>query len=184
MLYTRCGQLPRHIDCFVDDAAVLKEPAGRTLPCRWFGLTAHPGRMWGCTVLLESGAVYRGVPPHMMAFEAGCSTAWCQEDSQLWECYGWDFTTLEYSALAGLRCAVSLGDRTRGGRYLFTAAHVGDGYTADPTQDKEFYFIALANGRLTIQPTDRVQFDDRSWTTHGGEWPTGLKRSDTVWRCE
>lgn len=172
MLYTHAGELPRHIDCFVDDAAVLREPKGDVLPCRWFGLTSHPGRVWGCTVLLENGAVYRDIPPHKMAFRDRPESGWAARDAQRWDCYGVQFSTLVYSALDGLRCNCVIGtdDWKEKGRYLFTAAPVGDGFSDDPRQDKEFCFIALDNGRLTIQPTDKVQFTDKSWTTHNGEW--------------
>jgi hypothetical protein len=186
MLYTHVGELPRHIDCWVDDVAVLREPKGEVLPCRWFGLSSHPGRMWGCTVLLENGAIYRDVPPHMMAFREKPKAAWLPSYAQRWDCYGLEFTTIAYSVLADLKCQCRFGDGdwTENGRYLFTAAPIGDGFSDDPRQDKEFWFVALHNGRLTIQPTDKVQFTDGSWTTHAGKWPSGLKRSDTIWRCE
>lgn len=185
MLYTHVGELPRHIDCWVDDCAVLREPEGKVIPCRWFGLSSHPGRVWGCTVLLENGAVYRDIPPHRLAFHDRTAATWTPEDAQRWDCYGWQFTTLVYRALDGLDCQVSVGDGDLVfGTYLFTAAPFGDGFSDDPRQDKEFCFVQLHNGRLTIQPTDKVQFTEKSWTTHAGEWPSGLRRSDTIWRCE
>lgn len=184
MLFTHAGELPRHLDCWVDDRAVLREPAGKMLPCRWFGLVSHPGRVWGCTVLLENGAVYRGIPPHRMAFSTDPVEGWNVEASQRWNCYSRQFTTIEYTALAGLSCVARCDNTDFFGRYLFTAAPFGDGYTETPEQGKEYCFVQLDNGRLTIQPTDKVLFSDRSWTTHGGEWPQGLRASDTVIRCE
>lgn len=186
MLYTHAGELPRHIDCFVDDAAVLAEPKGEVLPCRWFGLTSHPGRVWGCTVLLESGAVYRDVPPHRMAFHPK-ALVWTADESQRWDCYGWQFSTLVYSALDGLQCEAKCGPdgESEWGRYLFTAVPVGDAFTHDPRQAKQFMFVRLYNGRLTVQPTDRVIFRDTSFTTHRFEaWPSGLKGTDEVVSCE
>lgn len=187
MLYTHVGDLPRHYDCWVDDAAVLAEPKGEVVPCRWFGLTSHPGRVWGCTVLLESGAVYRDIPPHRMAFRADAVAEWTPSLAQRWDCYSWAFATLVYSALDGLRCEAVCGPdkRAEAGRYLFTAAPVGDGFTEDPRQAKQFMFVALDNGRMTIQPTNRVVFRDGSWTTaKAGEWPTGLRATEEVVRCE
>ena len=185
MLYTHVGELPRHIDCWVDDVAVLREPKGGVLPCRWFGLSSHPGRMWGCTILLESGALYRDVPPHYIAFDPDPLIGWKVEQAQRWDCYGLQFSTLIYRTLDGLDCVARVGEAEQWrGTYLFTAAPIGDGFSDDPRQDKEFCFIQLCNGRLTIQPTDKVQFTEKSWTTHAGKWPSGLKRSDTIWRCE
>jgi len=134
---------------------------------------------------LENGAVYRDIPPHLLAFHTEPEKVWTAACAQRWDCYGWQFTTLVYRTLDGLDCQVDYGDGDCvPGTYLFTAAPFGDGFSDDPRQDKEFCFLQLDNGRLTIQPTDKVQFIERSWTTHGGEWPAGLKRSETIWRCE
>jgi hypothetical protein len=43
-------------------------------------------------------------------------------------------------------------------------------------------FIKLENGRLTIQPTDRVLFHDLSFVTP--EWPTNLKTTTEIYSCE
>jgi hypothetical protein len=189
VLYTHIGQLPHHLDCWVDAAAVLKEPGDtKFVPARWFGLTAIPGRCWGCTVLLESGAVYRDLPPQAIAFGEGADSEWYDFQAQRWDCYGWQFTTFRYDALADLPCVIKRGaigqDEEGDGRYLFTAAFVGDGFTADPTQAKQFLFLRTDGDRLTIQPTDKVMFRDPSWTTGGTEWPTGLKLSAEIHRCE
>lgn len=188
MLHTHIGQLPHHLDCWVEARFVLADP-GETqfLPCRWFGLTAIPGRVWGCTVLLESGAVYRDLPPHALAFHEEATPLWQPHKAQRWDCYGWQFSTLIYSALDGLWCEAMCGPgcTLEMGRYLFTAAPVGDAFTHDPRQAKQFMFIRLDNGRLTIQPTDRVIFRDTSFTTHHfGEWPEGLKGSEEAVSCE
>ena len=68
------------------------------------------------------------------------------------------------------------------GDYLFSVAPADDGFSAEPGQNKEFTFIALDNGRLTIQPTDYVLFADKSFTTP--QWPTVMKRQREVYSCE
>jgi hypothetical protein len=68
------------------------------------------------------------------------------------------------------------------GTYLFSTAHLNDGWSDSPDQDKEFIFIELDNGRLTIQPTNRVAFIDKSYTL-----PTTLpklKLQETIYSCE
>ena len=71
------------------------------------------------------------------------------------------------------------------GTYLFTVAPVGDAYSAVPEQAKEFVFVKLDNGRLTIQPTNHVVFRDRSFTTNDAmDFPVGLKRQTETWSCE
>jgi len=44
--------------------------------------------------------------------------------------------------------------------------------------------VALENGRYTLQPTDRVVFCDRSFTTGRLEFPRGLKRQDETYSAE
>jgi hypothetical protein len=68
------------------------------------------------------------------------------------------------------------------GDYLFSVAPADDGFSAEPSQNKEFTFIALDNGRLTIQPTDYVLFADTSFTTP--EWPAGIRRQRDIHSCE
>ena len=191
--YTLTGQLPRHLYCWVDSQHTHTEPCG-FIPAVWFGLVSYPGRMWGCTVMLESGAIYRNLPPHAIAFSrqpTGISTEqfdeyrWEPQDAQTWDCYGTDFTALEYEYLRGLDCQVVADTCFHHGSYLFTVAPVGDGYSAAPEQSKEFVFVKLDNGRLTIQPTNRVVFRDKSFTTNDAmDFPKGLKRQTDIWSCE
>lgn len=183
MIYSLVGELPRHIYCFVDSTYTHNEPQG-FLPCVWFGLVSYPGRTWGCTVMLECGAIYRNVPAHAIAFNKFPTELWSADEAQTWDCYGERFTTLEYKYLAGLDCNVKCKDAAYDGKYLFTAAPIGDGFSAYPEQAKEFCFIQLYLGRLTIQPTNHVVFRERSFTDNKLEFPSGLRRQTDVWSAE
>jgi len=178
MIYTHSGNLPFHIDCYADTAFFMKEPSGFA-PVRWFGLTSKYGEMWGCNLLLECGAVYRNIPPHAIAFVRDPYPMWGPSDAQKWDCYGPQFSTLEYTALVNLDCTTMDGHE---GCYLFTAVPLFDGFSRDPGQSKEFMFLKLDNGRLSIVSTDMVLFRDKSFTTGG--WPKGLKRQSETWHCE
>jgi len=143
--------------------------------------------MWGCTVLLESGAVYRNLPPHALAFSMHPDEEWTAQDAQYWDCYSADFTVVEYPYLAGLRCLAKTGKTglpSHPGRYLFSVAPVGDGFSAQPEQAKEFHVLQLDGGQLTIQPTDRVVYQERSFTTSLLAFPKGLQPQTEVYRCE
>src|SRR6185312_6480461 len=179
-LFTHSGQLPHHIDCFADSAFFAKKPDGFK-PVRWFGLTSRYGEMWGCTVMLENGAVYRNIPPHAMAFCPDPGHSWTAADAQVWECYGPQFTTLVYGVLDGLECLIK---PNFGGRYLFTAVPIGDGFSREPAQSKEFMFCATNHGRLAIRPTDQILFRDKSFTAPATDWPKDLKRQRERWHCE
>jgi hypothetical protein len=183
MIYSLVGELPRHIYCFVDSTYTHNEPQG-FLPCVWFGLVSYPGRTWGCTVMLECGAIYRNVPAHAITFNERYLALWSADEAQTWDCYGERFTTLEYKYLAGLDCKVKCKDAAYEGKYLFTAAPIGDGFSAYPEQAKEFCFIQLDIGRLTIQPTNHVVFRERSFTDNKLEFPSGLRRQTDVWSAE
>jgi len=181
--YSLVGELPRHIYCFVDSFYTHIESKG-FLPCVWFGLVSYPGRTWGCTVMLECGAIYRNVPAHAIAFQKFPQEPWSADEAQTWDCYGEQFTTLEYKYLSGLDCKVKCKDIPYEGSYLFTAAPIGDGYSAYPEQAKEFCFIKLKLGRLTVQPTNHVVFRERSFTDNKLEFPSGLRRQTDVWSAE
>lgn len=180
MIYSLVGELPRHQYVFVDTTYTHKVPVGM-VPAVWFGLVSFPGRMWGCNVMLESGAIYRNLPPHALGFVESPEQEWGPRQAQRWDCYGYSFSTIEYEYLRGLDCKVSGGLE---GEYLFTAAPVGDGFSACPEQAKEFMFVKLDNGRLTIQPTDHIVFRELSFTGPGLEFPSGLGRQTAVWSVE
>lgn len=182
-LYTFAGELPKHIYCYVDKSFIYKDQHGLE-PAVWYGITAYPSRMYGCTIHLENGAVYRNLPPHAIAFSESPQTPWTPEDCETWDCYGYQFTTIEYNYLKGLYCKVKANDKIYNGHYLFTLAPIGDGFSAAPDQAKEFKFIQLDNGRLTIQPTNHIIFEDLSFTGALSEMPKGIIRQHTVWSCE
>jgi hypothetical protein len=88
------------------------------------------------------------------------------------------------SHLRSLRCQVKATDSSHRGSYLFTVAPIGDAFSEAPDQSKEVTFVELENGRYTVQPTDRIMFEDRSFTRHNWEWPTGFKRQTEIYSCE
>jgi len=181
--YTLVGQMPRHFYVWVDSRFTHKEPQG-FIPAVWFGLVSFPGRVWGCTVMLESGAVYRNLPLHALAWNEKASDFY-PEQAQLWDCYSERFTTIVYDYLKGLRCKVDIRGEQYYGHYLFTAAPIGDGFSHAPEQAKEFCFIELDNGRFTCQPTNKVIFDEKSFTRNKDmEFPTDLRRQTEIWSCE
>jgi len=129
--------------------------------------------------MLESGAIYRSLPPHAIAFDQTPEPIWAIEDAQMWDCYAHKFSLHEYAYLREMRVKTQKDQ----GIYLFTAAFFDDGYTRTPEQGKEFSFIALNNGRLTVQPTNRTLFEDRSFTIDTGV-PTDLLTQTEIWSCE
>jgi hypothetical protein len=176
MLYTHAGPLPTHRYVQIEPGAIGRHD---WLNAVWFGITSYPGRAWGCHVMLECGAVYRNVPLHRLASRK-TDTPWEPWQAATWDAYGWQFSTLEYPFLMHMAARVRLQDRAEHrGMYLFTAAPIGDGFSAAPEQSKEFYFVELENGRYTAQPTNHVLIEDRSFSRKT-EWPDFLRRQ-TDW---
>lgn len=182
---TLIGSLPKHQYVFVDSKFTHRRPEG-FVPAVWFGLVSHPGRVWGCNLLLENGAIYRNVPLHALAHTdpKRCERNWSVHKSQHWDCYGYGWTAVEYTYLNSVEClARCLADEVSG-EYLFTVAPVGDGFSEVPEQAKEFTFVKLVNNRFTVQPTDRILFNDTSFNTHEWVWPHNIKRQTETQSCE
>jgi len=177
------GSLPKHQYVLVDSAFTHREPVG-FVPAVWFGLVSIPGRMWGCNVMLECGAIYRSLPLHALAHGDDPAAEWVEAQAQRWDCYGSDWTATEYTFLRSLRLQANCAGTAYPGEYLFTAAPANDAFSAAPDQSKEFTFAQLENGRFTVQPTDRILFEDRSFTRHDWSWPQGLCRQSDIYSCE
>jgi len=176
------ASLPLHQYAWVDRSFIRKDGEGFE-PCVWFGLHSHPGRMWGCHVMLECGAIYRNIPPHGLAFSDSPRALWTERHAQRWDCYGHEFALVRYEYLSTLEASIRAGDDEVLGCYLFTAAPIGDGFTETPEQDKEFMFMRTHEDRLTIQPTNSLLFIDQSFTT-GVTWPADLQRQTEIYSCE
>ena len=181
---TVTGQLPRHQYVWIDTTFTHKEPHG-FIPAVWFGLVSMPGRTWGCTVMLECGAIYRNIPPHAISFSQTPKEAvWTEKDAQRWDCYGNQFHAHIYNYLDALECKVRTNDKELIGEYLFSVAPVEDAFSYYPEQAKEFTFVKLKNDRLTIQPTDFTLFNEKSFTDGKMEFPKGVKRQTKIHHCE
>lgn len=181
-MYHTIGSIPVHQYVFVDSSFTHHQPSGFT-PAIWFGLVSMPGRVWGCNVLLECGAVYRNIPLHALSFHQDFQAPWGEKDAQSWDCYSSQFSVHEYSLLRSMRCTAVVGDEKFNGEYLFTVAPIECGYDRCPEQNKEFVFAKLDNGRLVAKPTNEIYFTDKSFTSTKGK-PRGLKLQKSIWRCE
>jgi len=177
------GSLPKHQYVLVDSAFTHREPVGFA-PAVWFGLVSIPGRMWGCNVMLETGAIYRGLPLHSLSHGDDPIPQWEAGQAQRWDCYGTDWSATEYLYLKELRVKARCKGDTFDGEYLFTVVPTNDGFSAVPEQSKEFTFVQLGNGRFTVQPTDHLMFEEKSFTIGSGEWPRIYKRQTEIYSCE
>lgn len=189
------GDIPKHKYVWVDTNFTHKQFIGY-IPAVWFALNSVCGRSWGLHVMLECGAFFRNVPPHAILFKeprVNPADGWDIKQAQRWDCYSQNWSAIEYQYLANLRCKAAINTETAPtnteanllGTYLFSACPLDDGFTAYPDQAKEFIFIQLDNGRLTIQPTNYVLFRENSFTTNDELiFPKDLKASDLIYSSE
>ena len=176
MIYSKVGDIPVHQYGWVKQQFITDKTSEGLERCIWFGIVAYTGRAWGCNIMLESGAVYREVPIHALRFKEDPINHWPVNYAQHWDCYGIQFSTIAYKYLYGLDCKVRCGQTDEfEGRYLFTTVPIGDAFSEFPDQAKEFVFALLDNGCLTVQPTNRILFKDKSFTVHDPKWPTHLR---------
>lgn len=187
MLYTSIGNIPKHQYVYVDSNLTHKEDLGM-IPAIWFGLVSHPGRIWGCNVLLECGAIYRNVPIFGISCQKVPDRKRYIAEYQRWNCYGKQFTTLEYTYFHGLQMS-RLDSKTKkiaeNGIYIFTASHVDDGFSEEPSQAKEFHFCySIEDGRVFVMPTDLLVVHDDSFVEMNFEQMSKLKNQIVFYTCE
>jgi hypothetical protein len=185
MFYTYFGDIPKHQYCYVL-SEFISENKGEVWACVWFGIVSQLGRAWGLNVLLESGAVYRNLPPHAIRF-GNKQNDWTIEQAQLWDCYSQDFAVIEYKFLKEMGVFCRVCGETIAGQYLFTAAFLNNGFSEEPTQNKEFIFVKLDNGCLTVQPTNKVLFYDKSFVEideKNVQFPNNLRLQSEKWSVE
>jgi len=90
---------------------------------------------------------------------------------QLWDCFSNNVTFVTFDYLTEARVKVTLKDTTHvWGNYFGTVDWYNNGYTDESTQFKQGHIILLDNGQIAVQPNNRLQFFDMSFT--GAEFPT------------
>ena len=178
--------LPRHRYVHVIEAAVLRRGShDKTVRAVWWGMSATPGRMFGCHVLLESGAMVVDLPLHALRHEANATHPVLPELSQRWNAYGWSIEAHEPAYLSGLVCSVLTQDHKHiagTGEAWFYLDHVSDGYSLEPAQHKHHWVVAMSEGHFDCVPQDMLLLTESSFTEVDGIPP--IKRQRRVWTCE
>jgi hypothetical protein len=102
---THAANLPRHQYISVDKSIMSQGQVQGWEEAVWFGLNSVPHRAWACTVMLKCGALYRGLPLSAICHDpAGHTHKWELRDAQRWDCFGYNFATIEYDYLRELDC--------------------------------------------------------------------------------
>jgi hypothetical protein len=178
--------LPRHRYIWVIESAVHRKGSQElTVPAVWWGLSATPGRMFGCHVLLESGAMVVDLPLHALRHKPNATHRVFPEMAQRWDAYGWHVEAHEPRYLQDLRCKVLSENHKHivgTGELWFYVDHIADGYSLEPGQHKHHWVVGMSEGHFDCVPQDMVLVEETSFTQDNGIPP--IKRQSKVWSCE
>jgi hypothetical protein len=111
------------------------------------------------SVLLESGALYTGIPINMLCSpEDDCSLS--LGEAQMYDNIGNKTQVIAFDLLRYMPCTVKtdFGNIIKG-KYLFTIDFVGDGLSRHPVQWKQFHCVSTVRGWM-VYPQYRIKFTD------------------------
>lgn len=174
--------LPRHRYVWVRSEFINGEARPGMTRAAWVGLSSTPGRMLGCHVLLDSGALVLDLPLHALSVVEKPTANVTPRQAQGWDCFGWQMEAVEYPFLADVACR-TIRDQFRG-RYWFSVDWLGDGYSMEPEQHKQLHVIATDIGPIIARPQDDVLFHDASFTSGDESEVPAIRRQRVVWRAE
>lgn len=174
--------LPRHRYVWVRSEFVSGETRPEMIRAAWVGLSSTPGRMLGCHVVLDSGALILDLPLHALSASDKPTATVTPRQAQGWDCFGWQMEVVAYPFLDDVACR-TIRDQYRG-RYWFSVDWLGDGYSMEPEQHKQLHVIATDIGPIIARPQDDVLFHDASFTDGDESIVPTIRRQRTIWRAE
>lgn len=112
-------------------------------------------------VLLETGALFTGLPAHALSFEEDAPDRELI-DCQMWDTISSDIELIQYDLLLYMPCTLKLKSREIiEGEYLFSIDHIGRAdLSRDPTEWKMFHAIKSKEGNFHLYPQYRIKFLD------------------------
>jgi hypothetical protein len=180
--------LPTHRYVWVRDSYIYNNPTGAYVPAVWFGISSHPGRTFGCHVLLENGATVIDLPLVALTHLDSAETHPEIEEAVAWDAFGWDVQVYEAQYLRDLSVEMleeNHRDTLGTGEAWFAIDWVNNGWSNYPQQHKWLWVVAGDDGNLYAMPQDRLLFQEASFTDHYKEIPEGgIKRQKVVWSAE
>ena len=156
------------------------------IECYVFGVTSIPSRAIGFNFRLNNGAQIDMLPISALVHKRDAPDI-PLDHLQLWDCFSYDITSIQYEYLRGLRCAVILKDKTwHEGIYEFTLDWYGDAIADDPGEGghKSAHFIRLNNGLFTAQPNHRCRWYEPSFITKPFPERPDYQTNSHTWSCE
>jgi len=137
---------------------------------RLIGIRSLSNQAMQFTVLLETGALFTGLPANAICFSEDAPDRGLI-DCQMWDSISSTVQYVQFETLLYMPCNLKLhsGEMIKG-EYLFTIDHVGkEDLSRDPTEWKMFHCIKSEEGNLHLYPQYRLQFLDEALCTDSNE---------------
>lgn len=138
------------------------------VPAVWFGVSSTPGRALGCHVILENGAMLSDLPLHWLGTRPHETLL---ESCQAWDCFGYELCVTEINYLNLLTAHILDAKHQElplRGKSWFSIDWVDNGWSSYPEQHKLLHLLACSDGSLRLLPTDRILWEDKSFTVIDG----------------
>lgn len=133
------------------------------------------------SVLLETGALFTGLPAHAITFRKDCLNKILNlSEAQMWDCVSDDIEVFTIESLRYAECEVIGNQIAASGKYLFTIDFVGEGYSRHPTHWKQLHAVQTLSGDLLLYPQYRIIFLDKALCSSNSDVPK-YKANTTQW---
>jgi hypothetical protein len=131
-----------------------------------FGLQSVSGKILTFIGTTDFGMIRSRIPINAIYHDFPNAIQYPADWLQLWDCFDYNVTAIEYSYLAEKRIHVMMKDKSWiWGTYLFTVDWYNNSYSDEPTDYKCGHVIALDNGQIACQPNNRIKVADMNWVT-------------------
>ena len=150
---------------------------------RLIGVRSLQGQAMQFQVLLETGALFTGLPAHAICFEEDAPERELI-DCQMWDSISSEIDVIQYDTLLYMPCTLKLdsGEIIKG-EYLFTIDHVGNvDLSRDPTEWKMFHVIKSEEGNMHLYPQYRIKFLDTALCSKSKKPLPKYTYNETIWR--
>lgn len=138
--------------------------------CVVHAIQSYGGKALLFHVLLDCGWHISRVPLSYLRKSEKLEKEYPLHMLQLWDCFSDNVTYIEFDYLTEARVKVLFKDKSYGwGMYIGTVDWYDNGFTDEPTQFKQGHLVLLDSGQMALQPNNRLQFFDMSFT--GAEPP-------------
>jgi hypothetical protein len=168
-MHSLTASLPQHLYGYVRREFVTNSTSIGIEKCVIHAVSCRPCEPLTFSVLLESGAQYRGIPIHGLIVGQDPTqllpSALGLTQHQVWGCFGTEFSIVEMTYCDGMSAewCDSEGTTFRGRGLGWAIEFNGDGYSNAPQQDKSFNMLVSDEGYLAAMPNNRVRWYDDSF---------------------